>query len=81
MENVLASVEATGVRNLTGSNAGASRLRVEGFTGWKRRWLMALIATQILCENLLLVDGAIAARKTMQRYKRKAQGRPDGYRN
>jgi hypothetical protein len=78
MENVLAPVKATDVRNVTASGVGASRLHVEEFSGWRRQWLRGLTAVQILCENLLLVDGAIAARKMVQRYKLKPQGRANG---
>ena len=81
METVLAPLEATNARGVTGSSVGVSRLRVDGFTGWQRQWLRVLIAVQILCENLLLVDCAITAREIVQRYKLKAQGCPEGYRN
>jgi len=78
MENVLAPVKATNVHNVTASAVGASRLHVEGFSGWRHQWLRVLIAVQIVCENLLLVDGAIAMRKMVQRSKLKAQGRANG---
>ena len=70
MENVLAPVKATDIRNETASSVGRSRLNVEGFSGWQRQWLRALIAVQIVCENLLLVDSAIATRKLIARQKR-----------
>jgi len=69
MENVLAPVKATVVRDVTASGVGASRFDVEGFSGWRHQWLRVLIAVQIVCENLLLVDGAIATRKMIARRK------------
>ena len=66
MENVW----ATDIRKATVCAAGASRFEVKGFWGWRRQWLRVLIAVQILCENLLLVDGAIATRKLIARQKR-----------
>lgn len=72
MENALAPVKATDVRDVTASGVGASRFDVEGFSGWRHQWLRVLIAVQIVCENLLLVDDAIAMRKMVQRHKLKA---------
>ena len=69
-EHILAPIKSVDVRDVAACNARASRLRVDGFSGWKRRWLRVLIAVQITCEKLLLVDGAIAARKMIERQKR-----------
>ena len=69
-EHVLASVNGREIQNITPFISRTSRLHVEGFSPWQRRWLMALIAVQITCEKLLLVDDAFAMRKIIERRKR-----------
>lgn len=70
VEDVLKLVEAREVWNVTASGAKAGQLRGRRFSPWQRRWLIALIAVQVACQKLLLVDGAIAMRKMIERRKR-----------
>ena len=69
-EHILTPIEGREVWDVTAGRAKASRLKVEGLSRWQRLWLMALIAVQITCEKLLLVDDAIAMRKMIERRKR-----------
>jgi hypothetical protein len=69
-EHVLTPIEGRKVWDVTVGGAKVSRLSVEGFSPWQRRWLMVLIAVQVTCQKLLLVDGAIALRKIIERRKR-----------
>jgi hypothetical protein len=69
-EHILTPIQGRKVWDVTAGGAKAGRLHVEGFSPWQRRWLMALIAVQVTCQKLLLVDGAIAVRKMIERRKR-----------
>jgi hypothetical protein len=69
-EHILRPIEGREVWDVTAGRAMASRLSVEEFSPWQRRWLMVLIAVQVTCQKLLLVDGAIAMRKIIERRKR-----------
>ena len=77
-EQILAQFKGVNIRDVTARSTGANRLRVEGFSGWQRQWLRVPIAVQIICENLLLINGAVAARKRVHSYKLKAHGRGNG---
>jgi hypothetical protein len=69
-EHILTPIEGREVWKAAAGGAKVSRLSVEEFSPWQRRRLTALIAVQVTCEKLLLVDGAIAARKMIERRKR-----------